>query len=152
MENKQDKGFTLVELLIVIVILGILATVTVFAVRGITDQGQDLGLCTPIEKTLIVALEAYYAQEGNLAGDAADESTLVTEELLVSESASTTSAAVSSRWRATLRTRRSPARPKPTPADPSLTNQINSIEDPAFGRGLRRFRLLSIDGPSLCAS
>jgi prepilin-type N-terminal cleavage/methylation domain-containing protein len=29
MENKQDKGFTLVELLIVIVILGILATVTV---------------------------------------------------------------------------------------------------------------------------
>ncbi len=41
MDNKQDKGFTLVELLIVIVILGILATVTVFAVRGITDQGQD---------------------------------------------------------------------------------------------------------------
>ena len=41
MENKQDKGFTLVELLIVIVILGILATVTVFAVRGITDQGQE---------------------------------------------------------------------------------------------------------------
>ena len=40
MENKQDKGFTLVELLIVIVILGILATVTVFAVRGITDSGQ----------------------------------------------------------------------------------------------------------------
>ena len=28
MNNKQDKGFTLVELLIVIVILGILATVT----------------------------------------------------------------------------------------------------------------------------
>jgi prepilin-type N-terminal cleavage/methylation domain-containing protein len=39
-EQKQDKGFTLVELLIVIVILGILATVTVFAVRGITDQGR----------------------------------------------------------------------------------------------------------------
>jgi general secretion pathway protein G len=41
MENNQDKGFTLVELLIVIVILGILATVTVFAVRGITDKGQE---------------------------------------------------------------------------------------------------------------
>ena len=38
--EKKDKGFTLVELLIVIVILGILATVTVFAVRGITDKGQ----------------------------------------------------------------------------------------------------------------
>ncbi len=44
MDNKQDKGFTLVELLIVIVILGILATITVFAVRGITDQGQTVGL------------------------------------------------------------------------------------------------------------
>ena len=32
------QGFTLVELLIVIVILGILATVTMFAVRGITEQ------------------------------------------------------------------------------------------------------------------
>ena len=41
MEKNQDKGFTLVELLILSVILGILATVTVFAVRGITTQGQE---------------------------------------------------------------------------------------------------------------
>ena len=87
MDNKQDKGFTLVELLIVIVILGILATVTVFAVRGITDQGQT-SACNADEKTLVVALEAYYAQEGNVAGDAADEATLVAAELLVSPSAS----------------------------------------------------------------
>ena len=51
MENKQDKGFTLVELLIVIVILGILATVTVFAVRGITDQGQT-SACAADQKTM----------------------------------------------------------------------------------------------------
>ena len=38
--EEKDEGFTLVELLIVIVILGILATIVVFAVRGITDQGQ----------------------------------------------------------------------------------------------------------------
>jgi prepilin-type N-terminal cleavage/methylation domain-containing protein len=38
--KNQDKGFTLVELLIVIVILGILATVTVFAVGGLTDQAE----------------------------------------------------------------------------------------------------------------
>ncbi|MBP6490135.1 MAG: type II secretion system protein, partial [Ilumatobacteraceae bacterium] len=31
--EQKERGFTLVELLIVIVILGILATVTVFAVR-----------------------------------------------------------------------------------------------------------------------
>jgi general secretion pathway protein G len=61
METKQDKGFTLVELLIVIVILGILATVTVFAVRGITDQGQE-NSCDVERRTLDTAIEAYYAQ------------------------------------------------------------------------------------------
>jgi prepilin-type N-terminal cleavage/methylation domain-containing protein len=61
--TKSDKGFTLVELLIVIVILGILATVTVFAVRGITTQGQE-NACSADEKTLGVAAESYFAQYG----------------------------------------------------------------------------------------
>jgi prepilin-type N-terminal cleavage/methylation domain-containing protein len=63
MIEKQDKGFTLVELLIVIVILGILATVTVFAVRGITDKGQQ-SACAADQKTLEVAVESYFAQFG----------------------------------------------------------------------------------------
>lgn len=63
-QNKKDKGFTLVELLIVIVILGILATVTVFAVRGITDQGQG-SACKATAKTYEVGIEAYYARFGN---------------------------------------------------------------------------------------
>ena len=74
MENKQDKGFTLVELLIVIVILGILATVTVFAVRGITDQGQK-SACATDKETLQTAIEAFIAQNGR-------RSTAVTEALL----------------------------------------------------------------------
>ncbi len=61
MEKNQDKGFTLVELLIVIVILGILATVTVFAVRGITDKGQE-NACSVEARTLDTAIESYYAQ------------------------------------------------------------------------------------------
>ena len=61
MNKNQDKGFTLVELLIVIVILGILATVTVFAVRGITDTGRQ-NACDTEYKTVQTAAEAYYAQ------------------------------------------------------------------------------------------
>ena len=62
-ETKQDKGFTLVELLIVIVILGILATVTVFAVTGITNKGKT-SACQSDAKTIQTAEEAYSANTG----------------------------------------------------------------------------------------
>ena len=66
MENKQDKGFTLVELLIVIVILGILATVTVLAVSGITDKAKE-NTCKADGATLQTAYEsAYVLQNGTV--------------------------------------------------------------------------------------
>lgn len=80
--KKNDEGFTLVELLIVIVILGILATVVVFSVRGITDQGQE-NACQTDARTLSVAVEAYFAQVG---GTTVSEAALVTEGLLREES------------------------------------------------------------------
>jgi general secretion pathway protein G len=74
MNKNQDKGFTLVELLIVIVILGILATVTVFAVRGITDQGEA-NACAVERRAVETAIEAYYTANGQV--DAGQQSDLV---------------------------------------------------------------------------
>ena len=59
--QAESPGFTLVELLIVIVILGLLATVVVFSVGGITDRGQH-GTCVTDERTLVTAVEAYFGQ------------------------------------------------------------------------------------------
>lgn len=67
--EKQDKGFTLVELLIVVVILGILATVVVFSVRGITNDAA-VSSCAADERTLQTAIEAYAAENtGDLPPD-----------------------------------------------------------------------------------
>ena len=77
-ETKQDKGFTLVELLIVIVILGILATVTVFAVTGITNRGKT-SACQSDLKVLQTAEEAFSANTGAYT---ADETALVNAGLL----------------------------------------------------------------------
>jgi general secretion pathway protein G len=82
--QQKDKGFTLVELLIVIVILGILATVTVFAVRGITDQGKT-SACQADKKTLETAVEAYFAQNGS-STITSGEAGLVSSGFLRSES------------------------------------------------------------------
>ena len=60
----KQTGFTLIELVVVIVILGILATVVVFSVRGITDQGKDNGCDTDVS-TVEVALESYFAKYGS---------------------------------------------------------------------------------------
>lgn len=73
--SKRDKGFTLVELLIVIVILGILATVTVFAVRGITDKGKT-SACQADQKTLETAVEAWYALPATGTGARVDAAPL----------------------------------------------------------------------------
>jgi general secretion pathway protein G len=76
--TKQDKGFTLVELLIVIVILGILATVTVFAVTGITNKGKT-SACQSDLKVIQTAEEAYNANTGSYT---ASQAALVTAGLM----------------------------------------------------------------------
>lgn len=60
--QTDDRGFTLVEILVVIVVLGILATVVLFAARGITDRGEK-SACVGDQRTLEIGADAWMAQE-----------------------------------------------------------------------------------------
>lgn len=85
--TPDDEGFSLIELLIVIVILGILSTVVVFSVRGVTDRGQDAA-CAQDARALATAVESYFARHAGSAipatgsGPERFERTLVEAELV----------------------------------------------------------------------
>lgn len=75
-----EKGFTLVELLVVIVILGILAAVVVFAVGGTTDNAQK-SACAAERSTVEAAVEAFNARLGRPPASAAElTSTTLTDD------------------------------------------------------------------------
>lgn len=60
--DDREGGFTLTELLIVIVILGVLAGIVVFAVNTFTNDSKKTA-CAADKKTVEVASDAYYAQK-----------------------------------------------------------------------------------------
>jgi len=59
--TSEESGFTLVELLIVIAILGVLAGVVVFSVAGVQDDSQTAA-CKTEASTVRAASEAYYVK------------------------------------------------------------------------------------------
>jgi general secretion pathway protein G len=63
-QQQRDNGFTLVEMLIVITILALLATVVVFAVTEAVPGGARAA-CESNYKTVEMAAEAYKAQVGS---------------------------------------------------------------------------------------
>ncbi len=62
-KRSGEGGFTLVELLIVIVILGILAAIVVLAIGGLKGSSQTAA-CSAEAKTLETAEDAYFASAG----------------------------------------------------------------------------------------
>lgn len=64
--RRGEAGFTLIELLVVISIMGILASIVVFAVRGVGDRGRGSAVATD-QRILRTAEEAYCAKNGTYA-------------------------------------------------------------------------------------
>jgi prepilin-type N-terminal cleavage/methylation domain-containing protein len=84
-KNLIEQGFTLVELLIVIVILGILAGIVVFAVGNLTNNATK-NACGTEAKTFFTAVQAYNVASPannpaaiNTATDAAGSAGLVAQ-------------------------------------------------------------------------
>jgi prepilin-type N-terminal cleavage/methylation domain-containing protein len=72
-KRSGEGGFTLVELLIVIVILGILAAIVVLAIGGLKDSAQSSS-CKAGLNTIKSAEDAYFAQN-NTYGQMTDLTT-----------------------------------------------------------------------------
>lgn len=66
--KSDESGFTLVELLVVISILGILAAVAVFAIGGTTAKSKTAA-CKSEVATVQVAADSYNAETGNTAAN-----------------------------------------------------------------------------------
>src|SRR3989344_2904549 len=62
MNNK--KGFTLIEILIVISVIGILASIVLVNLGGFRSRGRDARRISDL-RTIQNALELYYANSGN---------------------------------------------------------------------------------------
>ena len=62
--RQPDRGYTLVELLVVFVILGLLATIAVIVVTGMSTHAAESG-CQADSRALHVATESFFAQTGH---------------------------------------------------------------------------------------
>ena len=74
--TKGDKGFTLIELIVVIAVLGVLATLIIPKVVGVKSEAETKAM-EANEKIIKNALERYYLKHGKYPEEGLD--VLVTE-------------------------------------------------------------------------
>jgi len=65
---RNEKGFTLMELMIVIVIIGVLAAIGVPAYKGMTDKARKAS-CDANLRTVQTAVAMYYSEHGLYPAD-----------------------------------------------------------------------------------
>ena len=82
--EPREGGFTLIEMLVVIVIIAILAAVVLLAVGSIKDKGES-STCSEEYRTIQTAEEAYYAKRIG-GGTYTDMAGLVSARLLTEAS------------------------------------------------------------------
>lgn len=70
--KKSGSGFTIVELLIVVVVIAILAAITIVSYNGITERAKNTELLARID-SYTKALKLYQAQNGAYPGVVAAE-------------------------------------------------------------------------------
>jgi len=63
---RNQKGFTIMELMIVIVIIGVLAAIGVPAYKSMTDRARKTA-CEANQRTIFTAVAMYYAEHGDYA-------------------------------------------------------------------------------------
>jgi general secretion pathway protein G len=61
--RKQEEGFTLIEIMVVILILGLLATIVVQSLRGATDKAKRAKASADVAE-LKTGLDRYYLDNG----------------------------------------------------------------------------------------
>jgi type IV pilus assembly protein PilA len=66
--NKQNKGFTLVEIMIVVVIIGLLAAMAIPAFQKVRSSSQDKA-CLNNARQLAAAADQYFLEKGVSTAD-----------------------------------------------------------------------------------